>query len=93
METATPKYPHPTSIRFSAEQRDRIKANAALAGLSTASYVRKRALGEMVKAKTDERMILQLRSMGGLFKQAWADGQPTGPLLDEIQAAISRIAQ
>ena len=91
MET-THKYPHPTSVRFSAEQRDRIRHNAEMAGLSLADYIRKRALGEIVRAKTDERMILRLKSLGGLFKQAWADGQPTGPLLDEIQAAIARLA-
>ncbi len=91
METATHKYPHPTSVRFSAEQRDRIRHNAEMAGLSLADYIRRRALGEIVRAKTDERVILELRRQGGLFKQAWADGQPTGHVLDEIENAIARL--
>ena len=91
METATHKYPHPTSVRFSAEQRDRIRHNAEMAGLSLADYIRKRTLGEIVRAKTDERVILELRRQGGLFKHAWINGQPTEHIVSEIQAAIARL--
>lgn len=93
METTTRKYPRQTQVRFSDEQFDRVKHNAASAGLSLAAFVRKKAVGEIVRAKTDERMILELRRQGGLFKTAWQDGQPTGPILDEIETAISRIAR
>lgn len=93
MQTTTVKYPHPTSVRFSTEQRERIRHNAEIAGLSLANYIRKRALGEIVKPRTDERVILELRRQGGLFKHAWINGLDTTSICSEIQAAISRIAR
>jgi hypothetical protein len=55
-------------MRLSPVEREQLKEEADLAGLSISELVRRRALGRPVHAAIDLTMIRELRRLGGLQK-------------------------
>lgn len=56
------------SLRVTEEEHKLFSDEADLCGLSISSFLRKRALGKCVAAKTDMRVLAELRRIGGLLK-------------------------
>jgi hypothetical protein len=55
-------------IRFTADERKIIASEADACGITPSSFMRKRSLGKRVAAKTDLRVLAELRRLGGLLK-------------------------
>ena len=55
-------------IRFTAEDRRFLNGEADICGISVSSLIRGRSLGKRIAAKTDLRVLAELRRLGGLMK-------------------------
>ena len=85
-------------VRVSPDEKERLRALAARAGLPVAEMVRLRALGRPVVPRTDETTIRELRRLGGLLKKVHVDSRgaysaATASALAELRAAVSRLAR
>lgn len=58
----------PVTFRVSEKDRADLADQASSAGLSVSEYIRRRALGHPVLARTDSALIRELRRQGGLVK-------------------------
>ena len=56
------------SLRTTEKEHKQLTDEADLCGLSVSSFLRQRALGKRVSAKTDLRVLAELRRIGGLLK-------------------------
>lgn len=85
-------------VRMTFEEADSIKESAARSGLSASEYVRRKALGKVVKARVDEKMIAELSRVGGLLKHVHVESQGaysqhTAEMLHELQTVIRMIGR
>jgi hypothetical protein len=55
-------------VRFTREERQFINGEADICGVSLSSLIRSRSLGKRVAAKSDLRVLAELRRLGGLLK-------------------------
>jgi hypothetical protein len=55
-------------IRLSSEDKEWLRQQAEVAGMSMAKYIRHRAMGLSVVSKADLTMLAELRRIGGLLK-------------------------
>lgn len=86
------------TVRFRACEMEELLQQSDLSGLSLSELVRRRSLGRQVVARSDLKVIGELRRLGGLFKHIYneTDGRcahETGPLLEEVRAAITRVGR
>ena len=86
------------NIRLTFAERERLREEADLVGLSVSALVRRRYFGRRIVADTDLATIRELRRLGGLLKQthtqsggAYSDA--TANALADIGAAIGRLAR
>ena len=56
------------TLRLAADEKDRLKSDADLAGLSVSEIVRRHYFGRPIIANADAAMIKEMRRMGGLMK-------------------------
>jgi hypothetical protein len=56
------------TVRLTEAERDFLAAEADICGLPLSSLMRSRGLGKRVAAKSDLRVLAELRRMGGLLK-------------------------
>ncbi len=56
------------TLRLAADEKDRLKSDADLAGISVSEVVRRHYFGRPIIANADAAMIKELRRMGGLMK-------------------------
>lgn len=56
------------NIRVTEEEQRNLKEAAEVSGLSISEYVRRRAVGYQVIARTDLALAMELRRIGGLLK-------------------------
>ena len=56
------------TLRLAAEEKDRLKSDADLAGLSVSEIVRRQYFGRPIIANADLVMVREMRRMGGLMK-------------------------
>ena len=56
------------TLRLAAEEKDRLKSDADLAGLSVSEIVRRHYFGRPIIANADLVMVKEMRRMGGLMK-------------------------
>jgi hypothetical protein len=85
-------------FRLTAAEKQRLREEAALAGLSVGALVRRRAFGRTVIAQADLTMIGELRRLGGLMKlvhnqSGGAYSGETYEALQQIKGAITRLAK
>jgi hypothetical protein len=55
-------------FRLRREEKEEIRENASLAGMTMSEYVRRRAAGKPVLAAADMAVVRELRRLGGLMK-------------------------
>ncbi len=55
-------------VRFTVAEKERLREEAFVAGLSVGEYIRRRCFGKKIVADTDMAMIRELRRLGGLAK-------------------------
>ena len=86
-------------MRLTAAERQKLREEADLAGMSISEFVRKRTFGKTIHAATDLMMIRELRRLGGLQKYAMNKLALHDEVVDEcaetiraIRAAIERVA-
>lgn len=86
------------AVRFSEEEYRNIAQNADVAGLSLAAYVRTRCRGGNVVAKTDLRILAELRRIGGLLKHIHNESNgaysvQTADLLRQLSSYIRKLSR
>ncbi|MDR1622085.1 MAG: hypothetical protein LBS00_06905, partial [Synergistaceae bacterium] len=54
-----------TTVRLTESEREFLASEADICGLSLSSLMRSRSLGKRVSAKSDLRVLAELRRMGG----------------------------
>jgi hypothetical protein len=86
-------------MRLTAAERQQLRDEADLAGMSISELVRKRTCGKTIHAATDLMMIRELRRLGGLQKHTINKFAPHFEVVDEcnatiraLRAAIERVA-
>jgi hypothetical protein len=85
-------------FRLTSAEKQRLREESALAGISVGALVRRRAFGRTVIARSDLAMIGELRRLGGLMKlvhnqSGGAYSGETYEALQQIKAAITRLAK
>ena len=55
-------------IRLTSDERKFIAYESDICGLTPSSFIREKSLGKRVAAKTDLRVLAELRRLGGLMK-------------------------
>lgn len=77
------------TLRVSAEEKQRVAEQAALAGLSVSEYMRRTVFGgRPIVAASDQAMLRELRRVGGLLKHHFTTVQQAG-LGEDISAQMS----
>lgn len=80
----------PVTFRLSEKDRKDLVEQASAAGLSVSEYIRRRALGHPVLARTDAAMIRELRRQGGLIKHyALSKSLPSREAIEAFQSITS----
>jgi hypothetical protein len=82
-----------TTVRLTEAEQGHIASEADACGISVSSFIRQRSLGKRVTAKTDLRVLAELRRLGGLLKHIHNESKGaysalTSNCLKEITAYI-----
>lgn len=85
-------------IRYTPSEKSEIEQHADHAGLTMSEYLRRRALGKRVMSIADEKIINELRRIGGLLKHVHnesggAYAAQTASALGELMSVIVRIGK
>jgi DNA repair protein RadC len=78
-------------MRLSPAEREQLREDAGLAGISISELVRRRALGRSVHAAIDLTMIRELRRLGGLQKHTMNTLMHHHGISDECIATIQAL--
>ncbi|MDL2263066.1 MobB mobilization protein [Synergistaceae bacterium OttesenSCG-928-I11] len=84
------------SFRVTEEEQTFLADEADLCGLSVSSFLRQRGLGKRVSAKTDLRVLSELRRIGGLLKHIHNESKgaysaKTSKAIDEISNYVHKM--
>ena len=103
MTTRETRFPARRTVRMTAEEEERLREQAANAGLSVSEYVRRLMFGgRPITARTDTQTIRELRRLGGLLKHHFGlvreSGRPeaiakTGQTLESIRNVIENMSR
>lgn len=85
------------NVRLLSSEKDRLREDADLAGLSMSELVRRRYFGRRIVAHADTALLKELRRLGGLLKHVHneSDGaysKDTAAALNAIKLAIEKLA-
>ena len=85
-------------VRLTPTEKREIATQADAAGLTMSDYVLRRALGHPVMSRADEKMMNELRRIGGLLKHTHnltggTFSKETALALRDVREAIGRIAR
>ena len=85
------------NVRVTPAEKQALREDAALAGLTLSAYCRRRFLGRVVVARTDRATIRELRRVGGLLKfvhvqSGGAYSEQTAKALRDVRACIEKLA-
>jgi hypothetical protein len=85
-----------TTVRLTEAEREHIASEADACGISVSSFIRQISLGKRVAAKTDLRVLAELRRLGGLMKHLHNETKGaysalTSDCLKEIAAYIRNL--
>ena len=86
------------NLRCTEAERCVVEDAADAAGMTVSAYARARLLGHRVVSRADSVTIRELRRLGGLLKRVHTEScgaysKDTAAALDDLQAAIRRVAQ
>jgi len=81
------------TMRLTEEERQMLIEEADVCGLSLSSYIRQRSFGKRVSAKTDLRVLGEVKRLGGLLKHVHNESRgaysaKTAKAIDEITAFV-----
>ena len=82
------------TLRFAAEEGEKLTRQAATAGISVSEYMRRLFFGgRPIIARTDDQTIRELRRLGGLLKHHFEVVKRAGnpATLSELDAALREI--
>lgn len=79
------------TLRLAADEKDRLKSDADLAGLSVSEIVRRHYFGRPIIANADLVMVREMRRMGGLMKHL--HNESGGAYSQQTADAISAIVK
>lgn len=81
------------TLRLAADEKDRLRSDADLAGLSVSEIVRRHYFGRPIIANADLVMVKEMRRMGGLMKHLHneSDGAYSKQTSDAINAIVKYI--
>lgn len=79
------------TLRLAADEKDRLKSDAYLAGISVSEVVRRHYFGRPIIANTDLVMVKEMRRMGGLMKHL--HNESGGAYSAQTSAAINSIVK
>lgn len=79
------------NLRLPAGEKETIRDDADLAGISMSECVRRRYFGLPVKASADKLMIKELRRIGGLLKTVHLESN--GAYSNQTAEALSQVSQ
>lgn len=77
------------NVRLTSSEKERLKEDADMAGLSMSELVRRRYFGKPIIANADAIMLKELRRIGGLVKNV--HNQSNGAYNSETIAALSTL--
>lgn len=85
------------TLRLAPDEKERLRSDADLAGLSVSEVIRRHYFGRPIIANADAAMIRELRRMGGLMKHLHIDSggmysAQTGAALNSIVNYIDQLA-
>jgi hypothetical protein len=84
------------NVRVTSLEKEILKEEANLSGLTVSTYARRRLLGRSVLAKADVAVIRELRRMGGLAKAIYLENKGEAPktaaILDSIREYIDKLS-
>lgn len=86
-----PKYPLLLRSRVSAEEMQRIKESAEIAGMSLCKYVRYRATGQTVVSKLDAKILRELNLIGNWLVKLTKNGYDVSEAIAELRVTIKKI--
>ena len=83
-------------MRLTPEEKQRIRDDAQLAGLTMSEFARRRMLGRTVLASVDMNLVRELRRLGGLLKHAHNESKgayssTTAAMLKQIGEFITQV--
>lgn len=81
----------PVTFRLSETDRKDLVEQASAAGLSVSEYVRRRALGHPVLARSDAALLRELRRQGGLIKHYALSGSSVSREANEALRSIIKL--
>lgn len=86
------------NVRLTPDEKERLKEDAELAGISVSELVRRRYFGRPIIASADTLMLKELRRIGGLLKHVHNESegvysQLTTKALEELRAYIRKLSQ
>ena len=88
-----PKYPLLLRSRVSAEEMQRIKEAAEIAGMSLCKYVRHRATSQTVVSKLDAKILRELNLIGNWLVKLTKNGYDVSEAIAELRATIKKIKE
>ena len=81
----------PVTFRVSEKDRKDLLEQASAAGLSVSAYIRRRALGHSVLARSDAALLRELRRQGGLIKYYVLSGSPVSREANDALRSIIKL--
>jgi hypothetical protein len=85
------------NVRLTTAEKEHLKEEANLAGLTVSALVRRRAFGRPIIASADAAMIRELRRLGGLLKSIYTSSHKayaaeTAAALTEVKKYIKKLS-
>jgi hypothetical protein len=85
------------NVRLTADEKEQLRDDAELAGISVSALVRRRYFGKPIIANADIVMVKELRRLGGLLKQVHTSSEgayskTTAAALQEIKNYIEKLS-
>ena len=81
----------PVTFRLAEKDRKDLAEQASAAGLSVSEYIRRRALGHPVLARSDAALLRELRRQGGLIKHYALSGSLASMEANEALRSIIKL--
>lgn len=86
------------NVRLTPKEKERLKEDAELAGISVSELVRRRYFGRPIIANANEVMLKELRRIGGLLKHVHNESegvysQLTAKALEELRTYMRKLSQ
>lgn len=86
------------SLRLTTAEKEQLRHDAEIAGLSISEIVRRRYFGRAIIANADLVMMNELRRLGGLLKRVHTQSEgayskTTASLLNDLKAYIRKLSE